>query len=211
MIKTKEWADSYGINTEEILTPVEDYDEPYKRTAGEVAVRTIILHAIAAAGYGIDREPIIQWLENQNLWDQVSPREQTFLLSRKPSKLLEEDRKGAQWLQEAQWALLWTIQKVENLGLPIRTCDTIRMVDEIMPMPGDEIEPFVSSAELRPAPEVRAEDKRIYKLYYHAQQANEQDEEMPEDLIFGVLFQRYFAFKWLNSEDDWDDVKTDFM
>jgi hypothetical protein len=138
----------------------------------------------------------------------VSPNEEAFLFSRKPRKLSEQDRIGTQWLQETQWALLWTIQKVESLGLPTKTCDTIKLVDDIMPMLGDEIKTFVSSAELRPAPEIRAEDERVFNLYSYAQQAAQQD-EMPDDLIYGVLLQRRFAFKWISSGDDWDDVNID--
>jgi len=201
MIKTKEWAESLGIATEDILPPVENNDEPYKQTAEEVAVRTIILHAVAAAGYGIDRDAIIDWLKKQNLWDKVSPREQTFLLTQKSPK---EDQTGALWLQEAQWALLWTIQKVDSLGLPTKTCDSHRIVNEIMPMLGDDIELFVSTSELRPPSEIRVEDERVNKLY-DAQQ-EEQEAEMPEDLVYGVLFQRLQAFKWLSSEYDWDNV-----
>lgn len=208
MTKTKEWAESLGIDTQDILPPAENYEEPCKRTAAEVAIRTIVIHSIAAAGCGLDRNFVIEWLKNQELWGHVSPREESFLLSRKPSKFMEEERKGVQWLQEAQWALLWTIQKIESLGLPVKTCNAIRMVDDIMPMPGSDIKPFISSVELRPVAEIRAEEERIQKLFHHAQEAYEK-KEMPDDLIYGVLFQRYYAFRWLNSEDEWDDVKTD--
>lgn len=202
MTKTKEWAESLGIDTQDILAPVEGYVEPYKRTAGEVAVRTIILHGLVAAGDGINRNPIIEWFKDQDLWDHVSPREQTFLFS---PRLVRSDIDGALWLQEAQWTLLWAIQKVESLSLPTKTCDSFRIVDKIMPMYGEETAPFISSAELRPASELRAEDERIYALYSHAQQANQED-KLPEDLVYGVLFQRNYAFRWLSSEDNWDDV-----
>jgi hypothetical protein len=206
MMKTKEWAESHGIDTQDVLPPIEDYDEPYKQTAEVIAVRSIILHAVSAVGHGVHREPIVEWFKNQSIWDQVSPREQNFLLSQKPRRLLEEDRRAARWLQEAQWALLWTIQKVESIGLPIKTCDTTRLAKEIMPELGYEIQPFISSAKLRPAPTIRAEDDRIYRLYREAQQAYESN-EAPDDLVYGVLFQRNYAFEWLRSGDDWDDVK----
>jgi len=205
MMKTKEWAESHGISTEDVLAPVEEYDEPYRRNAEEVAVRTIILHAVAAAGHGVNREPITEWFKDQNLWDQVSRREQDFLLSRKPSRLLEEDRISARWVQEAEWALLWAIQKIESIGLPTKTCDATRLAKEIMPGLGDAIQPFVSSAELRPAPVLRAEDERVYRLHCEVQQAYKQD-DVPEDLNYGVLFQRCYAFEWLRSGDDWDDI-----
>ena len=208
MIKTKEWAESLEIDTSDILPSLENDAEPYKRTAGEVAVRVIVLHTIAAASYGIERGPIIEWLKKENLWPCVSPREQAFLLSNKPRKLLARDREETQWLQEAQWALLWAIQKVPSLGLPTGTCDNIKLVDEIMPALVDNIKAFISSAELRPEPELRAEDDRIFRLYDAARQASQQD-EMPEDLVYGVLFQRRYVFDWLRGEDDWDDVETE--
>ena len=97
MIKTKEWAESLGISTEEILPPAEDFNEQYTRTAGEIAARTIILHAIAAAGEGIDRPALVNWLEEENLWKDTSSNEQTFLLS---PRMAREDLTGALWLME---------------------------------------------------------------------------------------------------------------
>lgn len=203
MIKTKEWAESFGINTDNNLPPAEDYNEEHKRTAEEVAVRTIILHAVAAAGDGLDRPALVTWLERENLWTNTSPREQTFLLS---PKLFREDFSGALWLMEAQWALLWAIQRVESLGLPVKTCDTHRIINEIMPVLGDETGDFISSAELRSAPELCAEEERTDKLYHAFQ--NGEEAGLPEDLIYPVLLQRQYAFKWLSREDDWDNVIT---
>ncbi len=77
-----------------------------------------------------------------------------------------------------------------------------------MPALGDSIESFLLSAELRSPGELLAEDDRIYNLHCYARQAIRQG-EMPEDLIYDVLFQRHYAFEWLNGDDDWDDVCTD--
>lgn len=203
MTKTKEWAEALGIGTEDILAPVEDYNEACKRTAEEIAVRTIILHAIAAAGDRIDRPALVKWLEEQNLWGNASPREQTFLLS---PRIFRENLSENLWVLEAEWALLWTIQKVESLGLPVKTCDAHKIINEIMPALGDETAEFISSVQLRSASGIRAEEERIDRIY-HAYQ-NEEEGKSPEDLIYAVLLQRQYAFKWLNSEDDWDNVQT---
>ena len=206
MTKTKEWAESLNIGTQAILPPSENITESYCRTASEVATRTVILHSIVAAGSGIDRERITGWLQDQNLWEYVSPRERSSLQS---PKRFREDRTGAQWLQEAQWALLWTIQKVEGLGLPTGTCDSVKLVDEIMPvLGGDDIDLFISAADFRPAAEISAENDRISRIYYHAQKSSDKN-ETPEDLIFGVLYNRYHAFRWLTSDEPWDDVDMD--
>ncbi len=203
MTKTKEWAESLNIDTQDILPPSEDITESYCRTASEVATRTIILHSIVAAAAGIDMERITGWLQDQNLWEHVSPRERSILQS---PRRFKEDRSGAHWLQEAQWALLWTIQKVEGLGLPTKTCDHIKLVDDIMPvLGGDDIDLFISSVEFRPAAEISAENDRISRIYYHAQKAADKD-EMPEDLIYGVLYNRYLSFRWLTTDEPWDEV-----
>ncbi|MGD9159683.1 MAG: DUF4272 domain-containing protein [Desulfobacteraceae bacterium] len=203
MTNTKEWAESLNIDTQDILPPSEDIIESYCRTASEVAVRTIILHSIVAVASGIDRERVTGWLQDQNLWEQISPRERSLLQS---PRRFKEDRSGAQWLQEAQWALLWTIQRVKGLGLPTKTCNSVKLVDEIMPvLGGDDIDQFISSAEFRPASEISAESDRTGRLYYYARQAADK-EEMPEDLIYSVLYNRYYAFRWLISYDSWDDV-----
>ena len=203
MTDTKEWAESLDIDTQDILPPSEDITESYCRTASEVAVRTIILHSIVAVGSGIDRERVTEWLQDQNLWEQVSPRERALLQS---PRRFKEDRSGAQWLQEAQWALLWAINRVKELGLPTKTCNSIKLVDEIMPvLGGDDIDQFITSVEFRPAAEISAENDRTSRLYYYAMQAADKD-EMPEDLIYSVLYNRYYAFRWLTGYDSWDDV-----
>lgn len=205
MTKTKEWAESLDIDTLDILPPSEDIIESYCRTASEVAIRTVILHSIVAAGSGINQELITGWLQDQNLWEHASPRERSILQS--PRKF-KEDRTGAQWLQEAQWPLLWTIKKVEGLGLPTKTCDSLKLVDEIMPvLGGDDIDQFIASAEFRPAAEISAEYDRTSRIYYHAKKAIDR-EEMPEDMIYSVLYYRYYSFRWLISYDPWDDVDT---
>jgi hypothetical protein len=205
MQKTREWAAAHGICVDDDVPPVEDYDRPYGRTAAEIAARTIILHCVAAAGYGVDSEDIIEWLQDESLWDQVSPNEQAFLAGENRS---EDEILGARWRQEAQWALLWAIGHVESLGLATNTCDTARLVDEIMPGLGDPVDSFLSSAKLRQPAELLGEDDRIYNLHCYARQAYRKG-MMPDDLVYGVLFQRHYAFEWLRGDEDWDDVRTD--
>ena len=205
MTQTKEWAEALGINTQDILPPSEDINESYWRTAGEVAIRILLLHSVVAAGSGIDRRAITSWLQDQNLWEHASPHEQTALLS---PRVFREDRSGAQWLQEAQWALLWTINKVDILGLPTKTCNSIKLVDDIMPTLGGNIDEFISTADFRPAPEINAENDRVSRLYINYSKAAENG-ELPEDLIYGVLANRFHAFRWLTSDEPWDDVKMD--
>ena len=64
MTSTKQWAASHGVCVEDAVPAVDDYNEPYERTAEEVAMRTIILHGVAAVGYEVDRQPVMDWLKD---------------------------------------------------------------------------------------------------------------------------------------------------
>ncbi|MAX39311.1 DUF4272 domain-containing protein [Gimesia sp.] len=205
MIKTRQWAASHGIDVADSLPAIADYDEPTPRTSQEIAIRTIILHAIAATGYGVDPEPIAEWLIEQSIWQYASPAEQTLM---KSTASTDDELSEARWRQEAQWALLWAINKVHSLGLPTQTCDTGSLVDDIMPGRGESIEPFVSSARLRLPGEILAENDRTYNLHCYARPAI-RESTLPGDLIYPVLFQRHYAFEWLTGDDQWDEVQTD--
>jgi len=205
MVTTKQWASSHGIDTDNALPAVADYDEPTPRTAQEVATRTVILHSIAATGYGVDSETIIAWLRDQSIWQHASPAEQSLLQASNPT---DQELSDARWRQEAQWALLWAINKVEFLGLPTETCDTAALVDRIMPGLGESIEQFVSSAQLRPPGELLAEDDRVYNLHCYARPVIRKG-SLPSDMVYPVLAQRHYAFEWLTGSDQWDDVQTD--
>lgn len=205
MVTTKQWAVSKGIDAAEFLPADADYNEPTPRSAQEVATRTVILHAVAATGYGVDPEPIVEWLVEQSIWEHASAKEQFLLTATAPS---DEELSEACWRQEAQWALLWAISKVDTLGLPTQTCDTGLLVDQIMPGLGESTDPFVSSARLRLPGELLVEDDRTYNLHCYARPALRQN-SLPGDLIYPVLFQRHYAFEWLTSTDNWDDVRLD--
>ena len=205
MLSTREWAAERGLWVEDQVPPVEGYDQPPRRKAEEVAVRAIVLHCVAAVGYGVGSDAVVEWLEDQGIWKDVSPAEQALLRS---GRLSKAERDAACWRQEAQWALLWAIDKVGALGLPTGACDTAMLVDHIMPGLGDPIEAFVSSANLRDPSELLAEDDRVYNLHCYATRAAREG-ELPGDFLFAVLVQRRYAFEWLNGDDAWDAVEMD--
>jgi hypothetical protein len=205
---TEEWARALGISTAQTLPAIEGYDEPCPFTARQIATRAVILQGIVAVASGIDPDPVIEWYQKQGVWNQVSPTEQATLLD--PASLTRDEWNSLRWHQEAEWALLWVVGKVEALGLPIRQCDTRRMVDEIIPALGSEIEPFLASAEVRPPGDLLAEDDRHYNLWCSYFQTRRRGSHLlPRDLEFSVLYQRQYAFEWLRGIEAWDDVQCD--
>jgi hypothetical protein len=206
MITTEEWAQARGIPVEDTPPSVEDYTEPCPRSAREIATRAAILQGVVAVAFEVDSEPVIEWLRDQGVWHQVSRREEAFLLH---PDVTDERRNRFRWHQEAEWALLWAIGEVESLGLPTRGCDTRRLVDEIIPPLGSDIEGFLASARLRPPGVLLAEGDRTYNLWCYANAAARRGEPLPSDLNWWVLYERRYAFEWLDGTQDWDDVTCD--
>ena len=90
-----------------------------------------------------------------------------------------------------------------------RCCDTRRLVEEIIPGLGDDIQSFVTQSELRSPGALLAEDDRTYDLWCSALATQRRDESLPSDLNLGVLRERRYAFEWMDGNQDWDEVTCD--
>jgi Domain of unknown function (DUF4272) len=206
MDTTKIWAESLNISSAADLSPITDYSQPYARTAGEIAVRAVILQGVIAVAYGVEAQPIMRWFQEESILSQVTPQERAFLLS--PAHT-ESQQLHFRWKQEAQWTLLWMIHRVESISLPTHCCDTGRLVDEIIPALGDHLQNFITQSELRSPGALLAEDDRTYNLWCSALALQRQRESLPNDLNLAVLRERRYAFEWLNGSQDWDAVTCD--
>ncbi len=205
MLSTEGWAKSLGISVEATPPTVIDYSEPCPRSARQIAVRALILQGVVAVASEVAPESVITWFHEQQLWRSVTPEEKAFLQNPSPTK---EQCNRFGWHQEAEWTLLWVIGKVESLGLPTRCCDTRRLVDEIIPPLGSTIGGFLASAKVREPGVLLAEDDRTYNLWCYAQKAR-RNRELPADLNWDVLYERRYAFEWLDGMQDWDEVTCD--
>jgi hypothetical protein len=205
---TEAWAQALKISTEPTPPAIDEYDEPCPLSAREIATRVVILQGVIAVACEVDPEPVVDWYREQGVWEHVSPKEKGFLLD--PSSLDRDAQNGLRWHQEAAWALLWVVGKVEWLGLPTRRCDTRRLVGETIPALGSDIEQFLASAELRAPGVLLAEDDRHYDLWCeYIRTSREGAHRLPGDLDTAVLYERRYAFEWLQGIEAWDDVQCD--
>lgn len=205
MHSTETWAKSLGLSAEATPPTVEGYSKRCPRSSRQIAVRALILQGGVAVASGVDPEPIMEWFHDQRLWRSVTPEERAFLKNPSPTK---EQCTKLGWHQEAEWALLWAIGKVEALGLPTRQCDARRLVDEIIPPLGSQIAGFLATAKVREPGVLLAEDERTYNLWCYAQKARRK-KQLPPDLNLSVLYERRYAFEWLDGMHSWDDVTCD--
>ena len=182
-----------------------DYSQTYARSARQIVVRALNLHGVVAVAAGVDPQPIVKWFREQQIWRSVTPQEKAFLTSRAPS---QEQRDKFAWHKEAEWTLLWAVGMVESLGLPTRGCDTRKLIVEIIPPLGSDIHGFADAAEVRDPGVLLAEDDRTYNLWCYAHKARRK-KQLPADLNWDVLFERRYAFEWLDGNQAWDDVTCD--
>ncbi|HET6250368.1 MAG TPA: DUF4272 domain-containing protein [Tepidisphaeraceae bacterium] len=207
-LTTEQWARSFGISTVPTPPTVAGFDEPYGFTAREIATRAIVLQGVVAVACGVYPAPVVNWLTEQNLWDSTTPIERDLFAD--PHEIDGAKRNWLCWHQEAEWALLWVIEKVEVLDLPTRACDTRRLVDDIIPKLGSDVEPFLASARLRSPGVLLAEVDRHYNLWCRYIQCRKSGPRaIPSDLMIDVLYHREYAFEWLDGIEAWDDVQCD--
>ncbi len=206
MNETKTWAKSLGVATTANVPPIADYSQLYAYTAQDIAIRAVLLQGIVAVAYGVEAQPIIEWFQNQKIWDSITPKERAFFGRKRRTKA---ECIRFQWQQEAEWTLLWMIGRVKTLGLPTKCCDTRRLVDEIIPALGDDLQGFIEKSKLRSPGEILAEDERTYNLWCHALAAQHNKESLPIDLNLGVLRERRYAFEWIDGQQEWDEVTCD--
>jgi Domain of unknown function (DUF4272) len=205
MLSTEEWARSHGISAAPILPAVEGYSTLYKRSAQEVAIRSLILRGVFEVAQGQAAEPVIEWFRSQNILENITPEEKAFLL--KPQHT-EQELIKFEWHIESAWTLLWIIGKIESLGLPTEFCEEDRLRNHIQPLLGTDILEFVTCAQLRAPGELLAEDDRIYNLWCCTRLAHREGKPIPSDLNERVLYERVYAFEWLDYFE-WDECPCD--
>lgn len=207
MTTTAKWCRHHGLADGQTLDFVPDYQEPCRFSAEEIATRAIVLNATVAVAAGVDSEPVVDWLVERDLWRSVSPLEKRLFQG--PSGLSQSDLMRFQWQMESEWTLLWAVEKVEALALPVQQCDSGRLVDQIIPALGSDVGEFLSTAKLRSPGALLAEDDRHYNMWCYLAADRRNSVQPPEDLHQQVLYQRVYAFNWLSGPEEWDEVVCD--
>jgi Domain of unknown function (DUF4272) len=202
-----QWAQIHNIATETVLAAIEDFPETNIPWSGrQIAARAVISAAISAVAQGKSARPIIAWFKQQKIVAEISPLERSFLLD--PESIEPNIIPDLLGRNEAAWALLWAIGKVEVLGLP--TYRGGNQLQNFLPDCGEDLQDFLNSARLRPLGELLAEEDRHYRLWCQYFQTYNQDTDLlPDDLLYVVLYQREYVFEWFQGVEKWDDIQCD--
>ena len=153
-----------------------------------------------------DKTDIINFLKIEGLWGAVSEFEKKLFAK---NKLTEKDKINISWQTECVYILLWSIQKLEGIDLPIEQCDT-EQIFNILPKYLEPVKEFVQNATLRPIAEILDKSDLIYRLHWAAREADSNDEDIPGKIDRGIIQEWHYAINWLTYYDEnWDDILTD--
>jgi Domain of unknown function (DUF4272) len=204
--KTEIYLTSLDIPFNVGLPPIEEESEAIIRTAADIAKRILILINFGVYSEDGDRNEIVEFFKSAQLWDSVSEYEKK-LLSKK--KLTEKDKINISWKSECIYLMLWAINKIDNLGLPIDQCNIGEMLD-LLPNAFDSTKGFIQNATVRPTAEILDNSDLIYRLHWAAREADSKDEDIPGDIDIGIIQEWHYAINWITYYDEnWDDILTD--
>lgn len=178
-----------------------------RRTSSEIAIRSLVLQGTVAVASGCEAGPIVDWLVQQSIWTEATPIEREFL--RFPESVDQRTVSRFQWHMEAEWTLLWCVGYVGELSWPILGCNSGALVDNILPQLGDDIAEFVSGASLRAPEQLLEEDVRSYNAWCDWNASRRKDISTGFSKEAMILYERRYAFEWLDGFQEWDDVTCD--
>ena len=185
--------------------PLIEESEARVRTPQEIARRILVLmylYYVSQKPY--DRNNVIVFLKEQKLWDAVSSGEKELFTK----DLTGQEYINISWRLEAIWLLLWAINKVDILELPVEQISISEIFERI---PGfmEDTKEFVQSATRRTIPEILDLSDLTYRLHW-ATRHTELNGPLALNLNLRIIQDRHYAINWLTYyADDWDEITTD--
>ena len=188
------------------LPLIEEESDAIIRSAADIAKRIFILVYLGVYSEDGDRNEIIEFFKSEELWGSVSECEKKLLLKK---KLTEKDKINISWRSEGIYLMLWAINKIDNLALPIEQCDIGEMLD-LLPISFDSTYDFIQNACIRTTEEILDKSDLIYRIHWATREAESNDEEIPGSVDTGIIEEWHYAINWITYYDEkWDDILTD--
>ena len=176
------------------------------RSKEDIAARLVIQYALAGLADEVSPEFIKDWLEENNLFNQLDDYERHFLDAK---SLNEEQINELSWKQESLWTLCWVGKLVDELGFPAGECDLSSVFPRIPP--DVDCQEFISNFLVREEWEIL----QAVDLYYclHSSYRHPElwvEKNFPGSLKVEVLLERRLALEWVvDPNTAWHDISLD--
>jgi hypothetical protein len=191
-----------GIVIVENLPPIEEESNIRLRTPAEIAERILVLTYLNCRASGRElKEQIITFLKQEGLWQKISQTEKALF---DKESLSEDEESFIRWRGEAIWLLLWVINKVDDLALPVEMTDPRQVFSRLpgfMSSPGD----FIHAATIRPLSEIMDQADLTFRLTWAAMRQDQEHSNYDINLNYGIAHERHYAVNWVISATcEWD-------
>jgi Domain of unknown function (DUF4272) len=204
--KTELYLKGLGIPYNIGLPIVDEEDEAIIRKPADIAKRIFVLAYLGVYAEDGDRNEIIEYLKLENIWDAVSDDEKELFLK---DESTEQDKVNISWRSEAMYLMLWTINKIDKLDLPIEECsiwDTLNLLPDYLEPTKD----FIANATIRTTQEILDETDLIYRLHWMVRQSGIENKTPAANINASMVMERHYALNWITYYDEnWDEIMTD--
>lgn len=208
----------YGIKNYRVThLPYLDHTKEKFHSSYDAGCRMIILYTCGYLVHNLEeRWRLTEWLNNENLWNKVSPKEKDFLSATLPDKntLME-----LSWGSEGALVLGWCLNKVSILPpLDIKNNDdAFAEFQSNVPEFGGPLFPFLNELKFRSFEEIYHETllNEIVTSYFRDLLFNKQNDVTK--INRSISYERHKTLNWLRTfyegenevtGDLWDDVDT---
>lgn len=187
------------------LPLIEEEHEARIRTPQEIAKRILVLTYLNyVSEEPDDREEVIKFLKEQELWDSVSVDEKVLFAK----DLTDQEHINISWRSEAIWLLLWVINKFDTIDLPTEEVSISQILD-LLPDFMTDTKDFIRTATIRTVSEILDLSDLTYRLHW-AVRHTELNNLETLNINSSVVQERHYAINWVTFyEDNWDDITTD--
>lgn len=188
----------------EILDWLPTIEEPAKpRTLDEVIKRALVLNAMYQLHMKAPKYYIAQWLEENELTSELTPKEHAILYS--PNELTKEEHSALYCSVDALWALAWATNLINDLSFNQPVGDELAGLSPNLQVETDGTK-YESTMQLRSIKSIYQTLDLYYRVHWWVLNATREGKPTGDAALYAVI-ERRRALEWLlNSDSAWDTV-----
>jgi hypothetical protein len=185
-----------------------DEDFVWVRDAQSVAGRCHAIAAALALQHAAPYERVRQALRDNDLERWLADREERLLLHLEGEIELDPEELyrttvDISWREEALWALMWSIELVDDMP-PDELCGSDPFYERLAP--GMDPAQGRTDVLLRPLPELVVMLDFYFCLHWHARTAQYHGSQWNAKIAPGAVLERRRALEWLFQDVPWEDI-----
>jgi hypothetical protein len=180
------------------------YEITEMRSDNEIISRSLIMNAMINIAFNAPIVHIKNYIDDNQLTEHLSEVEK-YILTQTQETISEQDKINLHWYLESLWALIWVMNKFDDLDFPYPIPDN--MINYCPNLQQDEgPEKFTKNITMRSFEEIY----RMRDVYYRAMWScrhYQLNGEPHENFNMSIIMERRRALTWcLDKTSDWDDI-----